>query len=296
MRSIRIPFLIDLKRADDKPDIRALTLDERLDRDFVQRGPLINRILTGRINGALRVDGKPLPAVAPRHDAERARQQAALHARLDPAKDRLWDDETLNALIAAVCGNTGADTIGPAAQQAVGRLFDPKYVGNSESFAAARDLDDAVRTPNLIRWLMLYATGKLRHSRRLLAQRVDGDLAGVHGTGVAVHNMVRGFARMRELWSAQPRPSPDDVLRACLFAPKTVLRQATAPGATIAGEVRPGTLVLLELDTLRERSPDAEAVFMAGTWAECPAGAFVAGLMRAVWVGAIAAEAAEKRS
>ena len=41
---------------------------------------------------------------------------------------------------------------------------------------------------------------------------------------------------------------------------------------------------------------NAEAVFMAGTWAECPAGAFVAALMRAVWVGAIASEAAEKRS
>lgn len=295
-RSIRIPFLVDLKRVDAKPDIRALSLDERLDRDFVRRGPLVNRMLTGRINGALRVDGKPLPAVAPRHDADRARSQKALHSRLDPAKGPLWDDATLAALIAAVRGTAGADTIGPAAQQAVGRLFVSGYVGDAESFQAAHDLDDAVRTPNPIRWLMLHLSGSLRRSRRLLAQRVDGDLAGVHGTGVAVHNMVRGFEEMRELWRTQPRPSTDEVLRACLFAPKTVLRQATAPGATAVGEVRPGTLVLVELDKLRERSPDAEAVFMAGTWAECPAGAFVAALLRAVWVGAIASEAAEKRS
>jgi hypothetical protein len=54
--------------------------------------------------------------------------------------------------------------------------------------------------------------------------------------------------------------------------------------------------VLLELEKAREASPDAVTVFMAGTWAECPAGAFVAALLRAVWDGALAAESAEKRS
>src|SRR5262245_7251292 len=108
MRSIRIPFLIDLKRVESEPDIRAMVLDQRLDRDFVSRGPLVNRILTGRVNGALRVDGKPLPSVAPRDDAERARRQAALHQRLDPGKGPLWDDETLRRLVAAVRDNAGA--------------------------------------------------------------------------------------------------------------------------------------------------------------------------------------------
>jgi hypothetical protein len=295
MRSIRIPFLIDLKRADTKPDIRALSLDQRLDRDFKAQGPLVNRFLIGRINGALRFDGKPLPAVAPRGDAERARKQAALHQRLDPAKAPLWDEATLGRLVAAVRGTAGADTIGPACQQAVGRLFDPNYVGSAESFSAAQDLDDAVRTPNPVRWLALHATGRLRRSKRLLKERVGGDLAGVHGTGVAVHNIVRGLQTMRELWRDSPRLSPDEVLRACLYAPKTVLRQATSKGGTAVGDVRPGTLVLVELDKLRAVSPDAESVFMAGTWAECPAGAFVAALLRAAWVGAIASEAAEKR-
>jgi hypothetical protein len=195
-----------------------------------------------------------------------------------------------------VRGKTGADDIGPAAQQAVGRLFVEDYIGDAESFQAAQDLDDAVRTPNPIRWLALHLMGKLRRARRLLAQRVGGDLAGVHGTGIAVHNIVRGLQTMRELWRSEPRPSPDAAVRACLYAPKTVLRQATSKGGTAIGDVRPGTLVLVELDRLRAVSPDAEAVFMAGTWAECPAGAFVAALLRAVWVGAIASEAAEKRS
>ena len=162
--------------------------------------------------------------------------------------------------------------------------------GDAESFQAAKDLDDAVRTFNPIRLFKLKLLGQLRRSRRLLTERVNGDLAGVHGTGIAVHNIVHGVEHMRELWRAQPRPSADDAVRACLFAPQRVLRQATAKGGTLAGEVRPGTLVLLELEKAREASPGAETVFMAGTWAECPAGAFVAALLRAVWEGALAAE------
>lgn len=295
MRSIRIPFLIDLKRVESEPDIRAMVGNQRLDRDFVSRGPLVNRILTGRVNGALRVDGKPLPSVAPRGDAERMRSQASLHARLDPAKGPLWDDETLRRLVAAVRGTAGVETIGPAAQQAVGRLFDKAYVGDAESFQAAKDLDDAVRTANPVRLFKLKLLGQLRRSRRLLTERVNGDLAGVHGTGIAVHNIVHGLEHMRELWRAQPRPATDDAVRACLFAPQRVLRQATARGGTPAGDVRPGTIVLLELEKAGKVSPGAETVFLAGTWAECPAGAFVAALLRAVWKSALASEAAEKR-
>ena len=296
MRSIRIPFLIDLKRIDDKPDIRAAALDQRLDRDFGSRGPLINRLLTGRIKGALRVDGKPLPSVAPRGDAQRARNQSALHQRLDPAKGPLWDPQTLARLISGVRGKTDVGTLGPAAQQAVGRLFNKDYIGDEVSFAAARDLDDAVHSFNPIRLFKLHLMGQLRRSRRRLAERVNGDLAGVHGTSVAVHNIVRGLEHMRELWRKSPRLSTDQAVRACLFAPNSVLRQATAKGGTALGDVRAGTLVLIELEKARNASPDAETVFMAGTWAECPAGAFVAALLRATWEGAIAAEASEKRS
>src|SRR5205807_1842273 len=80
-----------------------------------------------------------------------------------------------------------------------------------------------------------------------------------------------------------------DIVKQCLFAPPTVLRQATAPGQTVAGEVRTGTLMLFALDTIRKTSPDAETVFMAGTWAECPALLFVPALYRAVWDGAVLA-------
>ena len=292
MRSIRIPLLADLKLIKSKADVRTLVANADLDRRFEQRGPLINRLLMRSIRSALRVDGKMLPAVAPRGDTSRAKEQQALRARLDPALKPLWDDETLAALIAAVTGRAGADAIGPAAQQAVGRLFVPSYVGNAESFAAARDLDDAIHSRNLIHRLVLHATGRLRRSRRLLATRVNGNLAGVHGTGIAVHNMVHSFQKMRELFLRGERGSAEEAVKLCLSAPPTVLRQATARGHTVAGEMRAGTLMLFMLDTIRKTSPDAETVFMAGTWAECPALLFVPALYRAVWDGAMA----EKRS
>jgi len=296
-RSIRIPLLADLKMVGDKGEIRTLSVNPELDRRFEKRGPLINRMLMRNVTGALRVDGKPLPSVAPRTDAERLASQQALRKQLEPAAGPLWDSETLGRLIAAVRGTASADTIGPATQQAVGRLFVKTYVGNAESFGAARDLDDAIHSKNPLRLLLLHLTGRLRRSRRLLADRVNGSLPGVHGTGIAMHNMVHGFEKMRELFGVPgPRPSTDEAVKRCMFAPPTVLRQATAPGHTVAGEVRQGTIMLYGLGKLAEKNPDAENVFMAGTWAECPALLFVPALYRAVWEGAVAAGGPEKRS
>jgi len=84
-RSLRIPGLVDLIRADTRSDIRGLANDARLDRKFDLHGPLINRILVLRIRNVLRVAGTPLPSVAPREDAQRMRAQDSLRRRLDPA-------------------------------------------------------------------------------------------------------------------------------------------------------------------------------------------------------------------
>lgn len=293
-RSLRIPGLLDLVRVDARSDIRILANDARLDRRFDACGPLINRILVQRIRSVLRLDGVPLPSVAPRQDPQRARAQDALRRRLDPDGAKpLWDDQTIAGLVRAVCDADGAAALGPATQQAVGRLFVPDYRGTSESWAAAKVLDTAVHTRNPLRAIFLQISGRLQRARRLLADLVKDDLAGVHATGIAAHNLVRGFERMRELWSDprwHTRPA-DAVVEQCMFAPPSVLRQATMPGATIAGEVRPGTLVVLELDAARARTPGRDVELMTGTWAQCPAAAFVPALLRAVWERAVAATA-----
>ena len=296
-RSFRIPGLIDLIQADARSDIRALANDARLDRKFDLRGPLINRILVLRIRNVLRIAGMPLPSVAPRDDAERRRAQENLRQRLDPAGGNvLWDEETIAGLVAAVRAVPGAPALGPATQQAVGRLFASDYKASAESWAAAGVLDAAVHTRNPVRAIFLHLSGRLQHARRLLAELVHGDLAGVHATGIAVHNLVRGFERMRELWR-EPRwrspSSADAVVEQCVFAPPSVLRQAAMPGATVSGAVRAGSLVVLELDAARARTPGRDLEFMEGTWAQCPAAGFVPALLHAVWKRAIAAPAGE---
>jgi len=296
-RSLRIPGLIDLVQADARPDIRGLADDARLDRKFELRGPLINRLLVLRIRSVLRLAGAPLPSVAPRDDARRMRMQEELHRRLDPAAGKpLWDEETIAALVGAVRGTPGAPPLAPAAQQAVGRLFVADYKASPQSWAAAGVLDAAVHTRNPFHAIFLHLSGRLRHSRRLLADLVDGDLAGVHATGIAVHNLVRGFERMRELWKEPRWRSPavvDAVVEQCVFAPPSVLRQAVMPGATVCGAVREGTLVVLELGAARERAASRDVEFMQGNWAQCPAAAFVPALLQAVWKQAIAVPMSE---
>ena len=296
-RSLRIPGLVDLIRADTRSDIRGLANDARLDRKFDLHGPLINRILVLRIRNVLRVAGTPLPSVAPREDAQRMRAQDSLRRRLDPAAGKpLWDEETIAGLVGAIRGTPGAAPLGEATQQAIGRLFAADYKARPESWTAARVLDAAVHTRNPLRSIFLHLSGRLQRSRRLLADLVHGDLAGVHATGIAVHNLVRGFERMRELWREPRWHSPcstDAVVEQCLFAPPSVLRQAAMPGATVGGAVRAGTLVVLELEAARERTPGRDLELMVGNWAQCPAAAFVPALLQAVWKRAIAAPAAE---
>ena len=296
-RPFRIPGLIDLIQADARSDIRSLANDARLDRKFDPCGPLINRVLVLRIRNVLRIAGMPLPSVAPRDDSERRAAQDKLRQRLDPAAGKpLWDEETIAGLAAAVRDMPGAPAIGPTTQQAVGRLFVADYRASSESWIAAAVLDAAVHMRNPLRSILLHLSGRLQRSRRLLADLVHRDLAGVHATGIAVHNLVRGFERMRELCK-EPRwrspSSADAVIEQCLFAPPSVLRQAVMPGATVAGAVRAGTLVILGLEAARERTPGRDVEFMEGNWAQCPAAAFVPALLSAVWKRAIAAPAAE---
>jgi hypothetical protein len=53
---------------------------------------------------------------------------------------------------------------------------------------------------------------------------------------------------------------------------------------------------MLQLDAARERRPGPDVEFMVGSWAHCPAAAFVPALLRVVWERALAEEADEARS
>jgi hypothetical protein len=287
-RALRIPHLVDLIRSSDPREIALLAGESRLDRDFSRRAPLLNRLVLGRVRRTLQLDGTPLPPVAPRGDPDRLEAQRALAARLASAPP--VDAETLAALGAYVRGEGAGRSVGPLAQQAVGRLFDPGYRGDAAGWKAARRLNTAARSllsPRVPIWRL---TGTLERSRRLLADRVGGDRAGLHGTAIAVHNLVESLEAMRKLASrgGLARYSPVEAASLCLSAPASVLRQATAPGTTSAAPFREGTLVLLQLGAARTRTLSDDVAFMSRMWSACPAERWVPAFLAAVWARAAA--------
>jgi hypothetical protein len=287
MNRLRIPALIDLLRVSDPNLIADLADDSRLDRDYVSRGPLLNRIVTGRIRKVLSLNGKPLPSVAPRGTQRPTDAQAALEGRLTPMAIALGpSDPSVQALARYVRGEGPDEAAGPLAQEAVGRLFASDYKSDAESWAAAQVLDQAPRTFNLFLLLRWTLTGAVAKAKRLLAEKVGHDPSGVHGIGVAVHNFPPAFLRMRALYadpSARARLTPEAAAGQCLVAPQQVVRQPTKAGDSLAGEFGDGTLVLLQLDVANARSPSPEMAFMAQSWARCPAHAWVPALLAAVW-------------
>jgi hypothetical protein len=282
---VRIPGIVDLVRVDDPAAIRQLASDRRLDRGYKPVGPLFNRLLTSRIVGLLSFHGEPLPTMRARDDKGRAADQEKLAARLD-ADASLWGEATVEALAACVRGQSPEADIGPLAQQAVGRLFASNYSGTPETWRAAVRLDAAVRSRNPLAWLLEALSGRARKARDRLAAAVAGDAAGIHATGIAVHNIVASLQRMRAAYAdreLRQRLTPDAAALRSLVAPAGVLRQATMPAGTAVGSLNQGTLVMYELQAATQRSFDPHLAFLDETWSACPASQIVMSLLRAVW-------------
>ena len=284
---LHIPALLDLLIVSDPDRIADLANDARLDRKY-GRGPLFNRLITSRMRSALSLRGSPLPPVAPRGPTRPLPEQAALEARLNALATALYNqgEPSVEGLARYVRGQGPASSIGPLAQEAVGRLFRPDYKGDAASWAAAQVLDQAPRSFNLPLLIWWAATGAVARARGLLAQKVGGDPSGVHGTGVAIHNLVTGFSRMRALWAnpaIRKRLTPEAATAQCLVAPEQVLRQPTEAGVSLADEYSPGTLILLQLDAAHTRAPSSNLAFMTQNWARCPAHAWAPALLAAVW-------------
>jgi hypothetical protein len=289
-RLLRVPFLVDLIRTADPSEIRAFANDDRLDRNFSGRGPLLNRILTRKVRSVLAVKGVPLPSVAPRGDEERARTQAELQVQLDAAAARIVDDDSVTDLARAVRGLEGAPILEHAVQQTVGRLFAKDYRATEQSWAAAQLLDKAVHSMNPQAAIFWRITGRIAHAQDLLAEMVHHDRAGVHATGIAVHNLVRGFKIMRNVFAHPNAPDPaagHSVVARCLKAPESALREACTEASAGANAIRPGTLVVLDLKAAQQHDAGPEIVFMSGSWSQCPAAAWVPALIRAVWERAL---------
>lgn len=290
MSRIRVPGLIDVLRVDDATQIDSLAQDTRMDRQYVPRGPLVNRIILKRIRRVLQVDGVPLPPVSPRGEQRPLPSQRATEERLDGLIAQGFNEADVEALASWVRGSTDG-AVGPLLQQVVGRLFVPGYQADAESWAAAEVLGRAPSDFNPVRMLLWGITHRVEHARALIAGKVAGDPTGVHATGVAIHNMVSGLKAMKAAFAdteARTRLSVAAAVAVAVVAPRQVVRQPTVAGSSSAGAFSADTLVLLGLEKANRADPGYDTAFMDGAWSECPARRWVPALYAAVWRRALA--------
>ncbi|WP_084579366.1 hypothetical protein [Sphingomonas azotifigens] len=285
---LTIPGLVDLLSIDDAETIARVVDDPRMDRVYMRRGPLLNRMVFGGVRRALQLGGNPFPPVSPRNDPERQALQAATEAKFTALAGQVATQD-LRPLAAFVRGEGRVRDAGILLQNIVGRQFDPDYAADARSWAAARILDAAPRNFNPLRALVWKLTGRVARAREELGSRVGGSPVGVHATGIAIHNMVAALRRMRALWADREQAallSTSAAVARVMVAPKQVLRQPTAAGLSAAGGFGPNTLVLLKLDAAFAANPNMGSALMRGHWCQCPAHSWVPALYAAIWEAA----------
>jgi hypothetical protein len=287
MKRIRIPGLLDILVSADARDIEALAQNLKLDRAYGDRSLPINRYILQRVLKALQIGGRVLPTVAPRDAEGRAAAQSALWTRLNALAPNLAEGPNeLECLAAYVRGESSADACGPLVQQVVGRLFSSDFTATRASWEAAMVLDKAPRTMNPLLLIWWAVTKRVDRAKRLLLGMVQGDLAGVHAVGIALHNIVSGLRIMRQLFrdpTERVALSPRAAGARCLFAPSSVLRQPTVSISSLKGELTSKTLVLLKLQAANANSGDKDIVFLRETWSRCPAEQWVPALLEGIW-------------
>jgi hypothetical protein len=289
-KRIRIPGLLDLVKVDEPDLILQLNDNPAIDRNVTPSGPLLNRTLPALVKRNLDFAGTLSPVIRAREDAGRIALSAALYRRFaDPA---LYETEQW-ARCVAVLGrwlSTREEeaVAGVALQQLIGGILVPGYRADRAGWDAAVAFDREVRALTPLARLRQKLTGSLERARATLTDRANGDVAAVHGTGIAIHNFVASLRQLRELKARGERIAAEDAARQCRKAPKTVMRQVReAIELAPFGRLAPGTLVLFALDDAQAANGDVRIAFLDGTWSGCPATQFSVRLLEATWNAAL---------
>jgi hypothetical protein len=197
----------------------------------------------------------------------------------------------LEPLAEWVRGTGTAKQLGLLVQQSVGRLFVESFTATDESWAAACLMLEAASSSNILKMLRWRISGRLERAKTLLASMVNEDLAAVNGISVALHHIVDGLHRMRQL-AADPTLRSSMTTQAavdeCLFAPNTVVRQAKTPGEISGCPFRKGSLFILGLGSASKGAANRDLVFLSRSWSRCPAEKWVPALLEGVWTRVLA--------
>jgi hypothetical protein len=285
-----IPGFLDVFEVSDPSEIEAVNNDPRIDRQFDSRTCPFNWFLVKRSLSVLSYKGNRFPTMKPRDSTARKSDQQALWNRLSlkvPAMK--LGPEQLEPLSHWVRGYGAEESLGPQAQQILGRLFSETFVATPESWDAASTLVSAPRSPNVPKLIWWVISGKVRRAKRQLAGMVNNDLSAVNAIGIAVHNLVKSLHRMRSLYSDKNLRltlSPLDAVNRCLVAPASIYRQATVAGELKGNRFSKNSLFILNIGQAAQIEGAGRLVFMRDSWSSCPAEQWVPAMLEGVWLRA----------
>jgi hypothetical protein len=292
MKRTYFPGITDIVVVTDPAEIRTISDDSRFDRDFAGHVPIRNRERLRKMLRIFSLNGRLFPTMLPRTNPSRAAAQDELWSRLNvKADDVKRGPAQLEPLAEWVRGIGTAEKLGLLVQQSVGRLFVETFTATDESWAAACVVLEAASSSNALKMLLWRISGRLERAKTLLASMVNGDLAAVNGIGVALHHIVDGLHRMRQL-AADPTLRSSMTTQAavdeCLFAPTTVVRQTKTSGEVGGCPFRRGSLFILGLGTASKGTANRDLVFLSQSWSRCPAEKWVPALLEGVWTRVLA--------
>jgi hypothetical protein len=292
MKRTYFPGISDVVVVTDPGEIRTVSNEARFDRDFAGHAPIRNMLRVRKMLRIFSVNGRLFPTMLPRTDPIRAAAQDELWLRLNAKAEEVRRvPAELEPLAEWVRGSGTAKDIGLLVQQSVGRLFVETFTATDESWAAACLVLEAASSSSFLKMLGWRISGKLEKAKALLASMVNGDLAAVNGIGVALHHIVDGLHKMRQL-AADPtlRSSitTDAAVDECLFAPDTVVRQAKTDGEVSGCPFKRGSLFILGLGSASKGAANRDLVFLSQRWSRCPAEKWVPALLQGVWTRVLA--------
>jgi hypothetical protein len=290
----RIPGVVDVIHLADPTEIIEVNRDPRFDRQFNLHLPLLNWLIVKRVLAVLTFANHRFPTITSRDNASRAAAQAKLGQTLDAQADAIRQGPPeLSALVAWLQNSNPVpdEQLGIAIQQVVGQLFSPTFKATPESWHAAKILVTAPRSPNILRTLWWFASGKLHRAKQLLAGMVNNDLSAVNGIGIGAHNIVNTMIQMKRLYSdpaTKNSVSAEEAVRRSLAAPVSLLRQSTTSGAIRGCPFSKATLFILEIGQASKLPGGASLVFMDHSWSGCPAANGTPAMLEGVWKRATA--------
>jgi len=287
LRRWRVPGFVDRIEVDDPKEISEIVENPLIDREFFTPTSLINWFLLKRALIALSFGGKRFPTQTPRASSEDAQEREALWKDLQAKIPSIRQGPSELEALSQWVSNTDSDAVaGILVQQLLGSLFSEHFVATPESWHAAQVLVKAPRLSNLPKLMWWTLSGKVDRAKRLLAAMVGGSLSGVNAIGIAVHNVVKGLERMRELFAdekARSSLSAQEAANKCVMAPISVYRQATAAGTVQGCPFSRGSLFVLNIGSASRHFGDRRIAFLEDSWSRCPAAEWVPAMFEGVW-------------